>query len=57
MRRIILAFAGLALAAGAVALPAAGVSAATTNHCPLWANYHLFRPYPHCYANGLRERQ
>ena len=21
------------------------------NHCPLWANYHLFGPYPHCYAN------
>ena len=21
------------------------------NHCPLWANYVLHHPYPHCYAN------
>jgi hypothetical protein len=21
------------------------------NHCPLWANFTLHRPYPHCYAN------
>lgn len=61
IRRLILAAAGLALAAGTAVLPAAAASAWTNphpaNHCPLWANYHLFRPYPHCYANGLRERQ
>lgn len=24
---------------------------AAVNHCPLWANYVLHHPYPHCYAN------
>jgi hypothetical protein len=51
IRRFFLAAAGLALAAGVTVLPASAASAAPVNHCPLWANYVLHHPYPHCYAN------
>jgi hypothetical protein len=51
IRRLILALTGLALAAGATVLPAAAASATPVNHCPLWANYVLQHPYPHCYQN------
>jgi hypothetical protein len=51
IRRLILAAAGLALAAGFAVLPAAAASASPVNHChDLWANSVLHK-YPHCYAN------
>lgn len=55
IRRLILLAAGLALAAGAIVLPAAAASAYVNphpaNHCLLWANSVTHPHYPHCYAN------
>ena len=55
IRRLILAAAGLALAAGVTLLPAAAASAYVNphpgNHCLLWANSVIHPHYPHCYAN------
>jgi hypothetical protein len=50
-RRSITAVLLLLAAIGLTVLPAAAASAAPVNHCPLWANYVLHHPYPHCYAN------
>jgi hypothetical protein len=57
IRRASIAIATLAVAAGlsiaGTALTAGAVSASPppANNCPLWANYVLHHPYPHCYAN------
>ena len=57
IRRLILILAALAMTLGlgtAGAVLTAGAASASpppANHCPLWANYHLNGPYPHCYAN------
>ena len=57
IRRLILTVAALAMTLGlgtAGAVLTAGAASASpppANACPLWANYHLNGPYPHCYAN------
>ena len=51
IRRLILILAALAMTLGLSLAGAAAASAATPNACPLWANYHLNGPQPHCYGN------
>ena len=57
IRWLTLTLASLAVAAGmgaAGAVLTAGAASASpppANACPLWANYHLNGPYPHCNAN------
>ena len=46
-----LAVPALLLAGTVLTAGAASASPLPVNHCPLWANFHLNGPYPHCYAN------
>ena len=47
----VLAVPALLLAGTVLTAGAASASPVPANACPLWANYHLNGPYPHCYAN------
>ena len=53
IRRLIFTLGALFMAAGLSGIGAVAASASPppVNHCALWANYHLYGPYPHCYAN------